>query len=80
MGRCEACQRESDDLLHGFCPACRAEMDADAAERDAADIEAMENDPDYGPEDDMDGDHASALASCGWGVDEDYGGYGGEEW
>ena len=21
---------------------------------------------------DMDGDHASALASCGWGTDEDY--------
>lgn len=24
---------------------------------------------------DMDGDHASALASAGWGTDEDYGGY-----
>ena len=23
---------------------------------------------------DMDGDHASALASAGWGTDEDYGG------
>jgi hypothetical protein len=26
-------------------------------------------------DDSMDGDHASALASCGWGTDEDYGGY-----
>ena len=24
----------------------------------------------------MDGDHESALASCGWGTDEDYGDYG----
>lgn len=26
-------------------------------------------------EDSMDGDHESALASAGWGTDEDYGGY-----
>lgn len=26
--------------------------------------------------DDMDGDHESALASAGWGTDEDYGDYG----
>jgi hypothetical protein len=25
-------------------------------------------------DDSMDGDHQSALASCGWGTDEDYGG------
>lgn len=28
---------------------------------------------------DMDGDHDSAMASCGWGTDEDYGYYGGDE-
>ncbi len=27
-----------------------------------------------GPDDSMDGDHASALASAGFGTDEDYGG------
>lgn len=27
----------------------------------------------------LDGDHESALASCGWGTDEDYGYYG-EDW
>jgi len=27
----------------------------------------------------MDGDHASALASIGWGTDEDYGCYGGDD-
>lgn len=26
--------------------------------------------------DDMDGDHDSAMTSCGWGTDEDYGYYG----
>lgn len=38
-------------------------------------------------DDSMDGDHASALASVGWGTDEDYGSYGdddfgdyGDEW
>ena len=30
-------------------------------------------------DDSMDGDHASALASAGWGTDEDYGYYG-DEW
>lgn len=36
----------------------------------------------YEPEDcPLDGDAESALASCGWGTDEDYGGYGGDdEW
>ena len=27
----------------------------------------------------MDGDHDSAMASCGWGTDEDYGFYGDPE-
>ena len=35
-------------------------------------------DDDYGES--MDGDHESALASAGWGTDEDYGCYGGEDW
>ena len=30
-------------------------------------------------DDSMDGDAESALASAGWGTDEDYGGYGGGE-
>lgn len=29
-------------------------------------------------DDSMDGDHASALASAGFGTDEDYGSYGGD--
>ena len=35
----------------------------------------MESLDDY-YDDSMDGDHASALASVGWGTDEDYGYYG----
>lgn len=27
----------------------------------------------------MDGDHDSAMESCGWGTDEDYGYYGDDE-
>lgn len=33
-----------------------------------------EDDDDY--DDSMDGDHDSAMASAGWGTDEDYGYYG----
>ena len=38
----------------------------------------------YGDSDDyddgMDGDFDSAMASAGWGTDEDYGCYGGDDW
>jgi hypothetical protein len=34
------------------------------------------SDPAYDYDDGMDGDHQSALASAGWGTDEDYGDYG----
>lgn len=43
-------------------------------------VESEEGVEDYDDYDDyndsMDGDHESALASCGWGTDEDYGYYG----
>ena len=43
--------------------------------------EQLLEEPDYIPGEDMDGDHESGLASCGWGTDEDYGCYGsGDEW
>jgi hypothetical protein len=44
-------------------------------EVDAA-IEQIIDDQDQRYNDDMDGDHASALASAGFGTDEDYGYYG----
>jgi len=74
---CGHCQREGS-----MCPSCYAKHERDygawCAERDAEDIEAMENDPDY-YDDSMDGDHESALASAGFGTDEDYGCFGGDE-
>ena len=45
------------------------------AEIDAA-ISQIIEDQDQAYNDDMDGDHASALASAGFGTDEDYGYYG----
>lgn len=47
-------------------------------EEETMDPEFDENEEYYRDEyeydDSMDGDHASALASAGWGTDEDYGG------
>jgi len=39
---------------------------------------SSELDEPYDYDDSMDGDHESALASAGWGTDEDYGYYGEE--
>lgn len=41
--------------------------------------EDLDADADADVDDSMDGDAESALASAGFGTDEDYGGYGGEE-
>lgn len=51
------------------------DMDNDTNYDDHDDFygESMDYD-DYN--DDMDGDHDSAMTSCGWGTDEDYGHYG----
>jgi hypothetical protein len=41
----------------------------------------IDDDTDYDDYDDsMDGDFDSAMASAGFGTDEDYGCYGGDEW
>ena len=42
-------------------------------DRDYDDENSGEADWDY--DDSMDGDHDSAMTSCGWGTDEDYGCY-----
>ena len=41
--------------------------------------ESLEGPDDSGYDDSMDGDAASALASVGWGTDEDYG-YAGDDY
>jgi hypothetical protein len=57
------------DSRSSLCDSCLSEMDED-------DYERWEEDH-YDPGD-MDGDHDSAMESCGWGTDEDYGYYGDE--
>jgi hypothetical protein len=70
QGRCPICGRTpTTGCPH--CPIC-GKVDCDGA--------CEEYDDDYGPDESMDGDHASALESIGWG-DEDYGCYdGGDDW
>lgn len=54
-------------IMHLRCEACGWNFTSNEEEDDS------END-DF--DDSMDGDHASALASAGFGTDEDYGYYG----
>jgi hypothetical protein len=43
--------------------------------------QAKDEDEGYELDESMDGDHESALASAGWGTDEDYGKYdSGDDW
>lgn len=50
--------------------------DALLAEYLYKDRQAEYDDHDDYYDDSMDGDHDSAMTSCGWGTDEDYGYYG----
>lgn len=50
-------------------------LDSDEMLEDTADELLIDDEFD----DSMDGDHESALASIGWGTDEDYGAYGSDE-
>lgn len=47
-------------------------------EEEDFDMEDLDDEPDF-EDDAMDGDHESALASAGFGTDEDYGYWGGDE-
>lgn len=46
---------------------------------DDTDCDPFGDDSNIEPSEDMDGDHASALASAGWGTEEDYGYFGDPE-
>lgn len=50
------------------------DMDRDYDYEDIENSGEMDWEDDY--DDSMDGDHDSAMTSCGWGTDEDYGNYG----
>lgn len=69
------------------CPHCEAHLPVDHELEDEvnAHFDAQDADEDYGDydmgddpliDDDMDGDFDSAMASAGYGTDEDYGDYG----
>ena len=50
-------------------PCCDCECDCSDGDCGCCDCDAE----DYEPDDSMDGDHDSAMASAGFGMDEDYG-------
>jgi hypothetical protein len=77
MKDCRWCHEEFTPTLDGqvCCDAYCAEM---LEKRTGEVTPAPEIEEDY--HDDLDGDHGSALASAGWGTDEDYGCYGGEDY
>jgi hypothetical protein len=52
------------------------DADHEIASQFDKDDEELEDDWDDFYDDSMDGDHDSAMESCGWGTDEDYGYYG----
>lgn len=64
---CLDCGEESH-TDRAYCPKCGSKN-----------VEEMPSDEDDYYDDSMDGDAESALASAGWGTDEDYGSYGGWE-
>jgi len=55
---------------------CEEEDDDVIVEHDPSDILFAEYLYNGHGDDSMDGDHDSAMTSCGWGTDEDYGYYG----
>ena len=71
---CGCCGQQDSDM---------SAMDAEEARAFAMDGAGMDEDADESADADgdesMDGDHDSAMASAGFGTDEDYGYYGGDE-
>ena len=65
---CEECKMIDELDYQSYC---------DNKDRELIDTPlGLEDDhPVYDEDDSMDGDHESALASAGWGTDEDYGCY-----
>jgi len=89
-GRCENCGTCIDDMLRGrippeddpgFRPSGFGSSDEPpemTLEDDAHDEPGFPDEEDLADPGDMDGDHDSCMASCGWGTDEDYG-YDGDD-
>ena len=66
-----------------FDPDNSVEDDDMSLEHDPSDallVEYLYDDHDDFFDESMDGDHDSAMESAGWGTDEDYGYFGGEDY
>lgn len=65
------------DVCCWSCGVRLVKHDLDLGDDDATcDFDELEEYPDPEPDDSMDGDFDSAMASAGYGTDEDYGDYG----
>lgn len=71
INECEFGYRENDQSR------VRASMTEVGETEPDGDDEEDDDGGDHEPDDSMDGDHESALASAGFGTDEDYGDFGG---
>lgn len=69
---CELEEMAREDIV-GYADVAELLMDARSTVSEAMNAASTDED---GYDDSMDGDHASALASAGWGTDEDYGDFG----
>ena len=69
-----------DYVIMAFVKWCTNEEVGDMCHRNEITLfeDDEEEEDDY--DDGMDGDFDSAMASAGYGTDEDYGCYGGDEW
>ena len=72
----------ADDAMVIICGECGAPViDGTICEACGVPTQSwIDANPDWQDDCPMDGDHESALASVGWGMDEDYGCFGGDEW
>jgi uncharacterized protein YicC (UPF0701 family) len=68
-----------EKLVNAMSDSQAEELLGYVAEEYGINLEEQEDEDDY-YDDDMDGDAESALASAGFGTDEDYGSYGGDDW
>lgn len=74
---------EANEIVNSDRDECEDFLDAngqDVSEFDDDVIQFVDRDGEWEIDDGMDGDHASALASAGWGTDEDYGDFGADEY
>lgn len=63
-----------------YCPNCGQDLVDDEEICENCGEDAVECDDEPEPDESMDGDWDSGMTSAGFGTDEDYGHYGGDEY